>query len=663
MKNTVAWIVLLCGLLIGLVVLWQLPTASVESPTETRSPVVVAPPVVVDTLTVVEKTAESPKISTTQPPQFHWSSSDPRQTYRYQLDSQIRLNANVGKGNDAQWQLIPLTMQGTLNVRHFKSGAGEPIYVGFQLSELSVQHGDQKVPELAQLYGRFFVVALSPLGAFSRFHFPGYMSETEEQTALAESISPLQMVLSDSVTQAPAEWDSVESHASGSYTAHYHWSEPDTVHKRKVAYKQLKDSAGDLGQDMKLNAKILESNSKISLSPSGLSRITLQEQVIFAVQHGTFSEMKTQFTLEKTTAVQDAHLDIWQLPDDASDMLKRLAAMTTPTTGSSQVLESMRLDRLREKFAGVSVNALFDSLVASQDKDAWLAYGQQLTDYLRAYPESALELSRLLRTNLYDNEVTMTVIAALEQAGHLPAQQALLELINDPRAEASIQVAQATVSVGGILKPDPMLTQGLWQRVESRATEYDTALLALGRLSATLERNGATAEARTIQQHLAQLLQQSAAAGDSEKFYALLGLGNASNDAMFPIIEPYLHDDSSRIRDAAVQALRTFNDTNSYQALLNASTQETEEPVRRQAFESLTIRTEKQAPDSHTISTIAQHLPEELSNDIRADMIQFLGQHQNTHPEALTALQTQLQQETDREMLKTIYRALYQTAK
>jgi HEAT repeat protein len=291
-----------------------------------------------------------------------------------------------------------------------------------------------------------------------------------------------------------------------------------------------------------------------------------------------------------------------------------------------------------------------------------LTYGKQLADYLRAYPDTAMELSRLLRTNLYSSEVTMTVIAALEQAGHLPAQKALLELIADPRAEAHIQIAQATVSTGGILHPDPLLTEGLWQRVEMRATEHDTALLALGRLSSALDANGDTAAAGTIRTRLTQLLQQ-AEPGNFDQIYALLGLGNASNDEVYPIIAPYLEAEDSRVRGAAVQALRTFHDTASYQALLEVSTQDAEDRVRRQAFESLTIRSTKQSPDPDTITTIAQHLPAESSSQVRTEMIQFLGQHKNANPEALNALQSQLRQETDREMLKTIYRALYQATK
>jgi len=634
--------------------LWVVLAAKPSAPAPT------VPKVAANKSAAVAPTAKSDQIkqidAAALAPVFHWSAGARRHTYRYLSESAIKINTAV-TDQGAQWQEVPLTLQGTLNLRVFDQ-VDDSIYLGFQLAPLTVTHGGQDMPALAQLYGRFFLVKLSPQGRFLTFYFPAYLTAPEEQGALSELVSSAQIVL-PAPTPPPTEWDSEESHGSGDYTAHYRW-QAGQVHKQKRAYNRISEIANQAWNGLKLSGKVLDSKTEARLGQPWLESLSQQEHLVFTSEYGKLAEIVLKFTLQTVTAPLDGDLEIWQMPDDPRQVQARLLSMHTLPAGElsmSDYMREARLKQMREQLAGIDVGMLLEGLRLAPDDKRGNQYKQHLMDYLALHPEAALELASLMKQNLYSGSVTATLVNALQMAGSVPAQQALLALMDDPREEARTLVTQAVMAAGGVARPDPLLINGLWQRVENQAPAHSTALLALGRLGGALDEAGDAVSARDIRERLGAYLQQPERT-DGERVLALKSLVNTQSADIYPLVEPYLQAEQLDTRAAAHQALGGLDDPASHATLLNTLSQDPESRVRQSALMSLTQRPDQSS--AATVTAVAKQLPQETNEELRTGLIQFLGAHKQSDPSAVAALQQQLRQETDRNLLKEVYKALYQ---
>jgi hypothetical protein len=587
---------------------------------------------------------------------FQWPAGT-RQAYRYQLSTDVRVNTSMSRHN-AQWQEVPLRLDGVLNLRVFGAEEGR-IYLGFQLAPVAVIYGGQAVPLLQRLYGAVFMAAVSPQGEFLKFYFPAYMSAPEEQIPLSELVNMAQTVL-PAANPPPPRWDSEESHASGVYRASYRW-QGDSLEKQKTAYASVSTLTQSAWRGLRLEGKVLASKADIRLGGqhAWLESLALEEKAVFSSDQGTLAESAHQLALRRTAEPLEAGLEIWRLPASPAPAREYLAAMRTLPEGGGTAWETMRLERLRQTYAGTAAGDVLSELSQASNAEQRAAFGRKLQEYLQAYPDATSEVARQLRQTLYPKEITGAVVSVLENLGHLPAQQALLELLADARPEADYMAMQAAVGAGGIQQPDPALVDGLWRHVAEGGREYDTALLSLGRLSATLESVGDTATAQQIQEQLSAYLQQPGIS-ERDQTLALKSLANAANPETYPAIAPYLSAKDTGVRAAAHQVPREFSDATSREVLLNSLRHDEAALVRQTALDSLARRPDQGSPE--TIAGVAQALPLETDETLRAGMIRFLGRQQAMEPAATAALQQQLSQESSREMLKEVYKALYQPA-
>lgn len=586
---------------------------------------------------------------------FNWFSGERKQLYRYLVNNKIQINPSVTQEN-AVWQTLQLSMEGTLNVRLFDQ-IDDKVYLGFQLSPVVIRQAEKNISQLAGLYNQFFMVEVSPQGQFLAFYFPAYLTSAEEKAAVAELIYPAQTVLPiRSPSLPPMQWESAENHGSGHYTARYQWQTNEDIHKEKIAYSKISEITSQEWGGLKLKGKVEESQSKIKLGQNHfwLDSLIQKEHLIFSSEYGKLSDLVSQFDLQRFSGAYDIHLEIWKMSNDPRLVKKHLADMIVAPEGAANVFETMRLEKLREKYSGIQIDSLLDGLL--KGGNTLEQYSEQLHEYLKIYPESALILSQRLRQNLYPQEITAIVIDALAEADHLLAQKALLELIDDPREAARPQIIQAIMSAGNILHPETLLINGLWQRIESRAIEYDTTLLALGRLAGAMQQSGDIGGSQEILIRLNNYLQYPDRS-EHDTVLTLKSLKNSQNAEIYPIVKPFLDVEQTDIRAAAHQALGVLNDTESRTVLLQTFSQDAESQVRLSAFDSLMRRSDNNTIE--VVATVAQRLVQENNAELRRGMIQFLGTHKNIDASAITALQQQLPQETDRDMLKEIYKALY----
>ncbi|MEM7017865.1 MAG: HEAT repeat domain-containing protein [Pseudomonadota bacterium] len=588
---------------------------------------------------------------------FHWEIGE-RAQYDYQLDSQIKVNSAISQEN-IQWQQTHLQFRGILNMRVFER-PGESLYLGFQLSPLDVNMNGQTLSELSQLYSVFFMTEVSPQGQFKQYYFPAYLKNAEEQTPLSELVSLAQIVLPEKQPDMNV-WQAEEQHGTGLYKAAYQLQK-HSIHKQKVAYQKVSSLTRSAWRDVDLNIKVVDSEVEAELAPqqSWLNSISLRETLQFNLERNRLSDANYHLSIKRSPASINQNLLIHQLPDDPERVKAHLASMGTLDSDTGVTTwEAMRRQRLRERFANTNFEELLTQVIDAHNNDEDIsAYGRALSQYLKVHPEASQVLAEQLKQSDYNHAISATLINALGNAGHPEAQQALLDIASDERPQALVQVRQATVSAGSIVQPEGFLLDGLWQQVHNNAREYDTALLALGRLSNTLRGQGNEANAQTITQQLSDYLQQSTLSPRNQ-LLALKSLSNTDNDSIYPVVEPYLNAENIPVRAAAYQALSNFEDDQSRQVLLSGLNQDDSSVIRQTAFNAIRQRTDQDYPE--VIQQVAAQLPEETDGDLKMQLIHFLGQHKDADPSITPLLQQQLTlEQPSREVLKALYKAIYE---
>ena len=603
-----------------------------------------AKPIVKEEIEEIKEVKEVPFV-------FRWD-ANARQTYRYNLNVDIKINTEVA--DDAKnWQHIQLDLQGILNMRLFRQ-EGDLVHIGFQLSSLQITQGGQRIPIMETLYQTFFMASFTLEGKPVEFYLPNYM-QPAERIPLTEIINSVQIVLPPTDKIRPTEWKTEEIHGTGHYQASYSLQK-GIIHKQKIAYTKITPLTQKTS--FQLNGKVISSSWQATLSSkqAWLNSVTGEEKLKIATKHNKISEAIYRASLKISNDPQNPNLDIWQANNDPKKVIQALADMKTLQTDTAW--EQMKQLQLREKYAHFQLGNITSQLDKLNVDDVPLVdkidYINDLENYLSAYPEATTELVALLKTEVYSAATVSTLVHVLGIVGHTEAQQALATLMIEGSTTNKSVMEQAIITSGiSIQQPEALLVDALWQKVHDSSEHTGTTLLALGTSSYHLGENGDEYSATQVRDDLITFLQNDANTG---KTVVLKALANTGSTEIFEAIEPYLAAEKSRVRAAAHQVLGSFEDDTSRAILLDTIASDKSATVRKEALRAITKRIDKDEPE--VITSLGQTLAKEPDKRLRKEMVRFLGEH-SSNPEVETILQQQLKQEESRNIKKEIYRALH----
>jgi HEAT repeat protein len=603
------------------------------------------------TTPVNETVSPTTTVSTTLP-KFRWESGA-RQVYHYNLQTEIETNTNLlGDASSTNWQKVIAELKGTLNVRLFDKQA-KTLFVGFQLSPAHFSLSGQQVAALENsLYQTFFLVLFSLEGVPVHFYFPKTI-HASERNLVAEIVKSVQVITPPIQT---AQWTRSEENATGKYEAQYTWQAGKKIYKKKLNYLSVTSSATETedANDVSLTGHIINSDFQALLATqrSWLQAFSGTEKLEIRSQHGKVAKLALRISLRASYDPIDPSLAIWQANNDPKQVMLVFAGGKSPSSGA---WDQLRQQKLRDKFAHVRLSDLTEQIVAfnakAQSMGDMIPYLKELEDYLSAYPEAAAEIRNLLLQGGLSQRTTGMIINALEVVAHKEAQEALATIMLNH--DSKHVVRQAIAAAGGIKAPEQVLVETLWLVAQQQA-ESSTALLALGSASHHLAQLGNDYEAAQIRQGLVAYLQAETADSWAQHI-ALSALKNTKNTELFETVAPYLEAEDEQVRATAHSVLGNFDDVESFEQLIISVTQDEAVKVRQSALDAVFHREDK----DQAVEPIRQYLSKEPNQVVRRDMIRFLGDNKIDNPEVITTLEQQLRQETSREMIKEVYRALY----
>ncbi|EIJ43692.1 hypothetical protein BegalDRAFT_2859 [Beggiatoa alba B18LD] len=623
---------------------------------------VTASPSTIHSSTQTTNTAQTPDINIALL-QWRWHEGD-QQIYRYNSTFQVKNQSDMaGKTTET---VTTVVLEGLLNMRVFQR-TDQEISVGFQLSPLHFRIAEKSIASFEKLLGQFFIVVFSLEGKPIRFHFPQTIAENN-QPLVTELIQSVQAIIPTGIA---TQWQSLEQHNTGTYSAKYQ-RRVNEIEKHKTAYTELKalsQFSNFSSPEIEMNIEIEQSNIRFTPAKqqSWLATFHAEERLRFYASSSPKETMNVSshvLQLTLTDEKPDLQLAIWQANNDINQVIQ---AFNQQSGDVQDVLVDLELQQLRNRFAGVSFNDLTTDLVLAvlnqQATTVTMQHFYDLSDYLRAYPEKSGDvLTALQGQEAIPLEASALLIGALNMAGTSEGQTVLANIMTQIQDNHSPYILQAMATTAQVANPSETLVNALWQRAEQQDAIAGVALEVLGGTAKHLLEVGNIQAAEQITKQLTLHLNntQTATITPSETtppttLSLLRALGNSGHPDVFSIIVPYITSADAEARLLAYRSLRHAQDAESLKALINALSQETDVEARRQAVLTLTERQDS----TQAVNPICDLLAKEPEIDVRAEMLRFLGRHKADNPRVLNVLQQQLTRESSRDMKKAIYQAIY----
>ncbi len=593
--------------------------------------------------------------TTTTQNHFHWQIGT-KQTYRYQSNVNLKIDTSATLNQKAPtWQKINNKLSGILNMRIFDTKK-DRVRMGFQLSTVDFTINDQAIEEFTALLQTFFLVEMSLEGKPLNFHFPRYINPAN-QKFIKEIINNVQIILTKDVEKK--SWQTQEMSNMGFYQAHYQHQNNANIHKQKIDYLSINLQGQDNTELFNLRGEIKQTTftAQLAKQKSWLASLKGQEHIELYTQNGKLADIRTTIQLTASNDVQDPNLGIWLAVNNYDHILTMFADATDNVSLSKDVLEQLKQKGLRQQYANTDLSTLVSQMYEKFSKaksiktQEIVRYSNELEEYLTAYPDAALQMPELLDELNPSGKLSSYLIGALENAGTPQAQQALSTIAINFEPEAKERAIQATMSFNFIKVTEAGAVETLWKLADNEDSERSsTAILALG---SVVSNTPIPQQKEAISSEITQRLHQR-----GEDTATLLGaIGNSRDSSLLPDVEPYLNDADPYVRIEAVEALRHFDDSVSLQYIIDISTGDEYQTVRKSALYALRQRQEHEKIQA--VNPLSQYLPHESDAPLRATIIQFLGEHKSDNPVAIEALQQQLKQEKTRLMRKEVYNAIY----
>jgi hypothetical protein len=581
-----------------------------------------------------------------------------RQMYRVAIQSRVEMMA--AESGTSPTKGVDLEIEGTLNCRHLGEVEGVN-YVAFQWSPVEVRFGGRRSQTLEGLYSNVFVVMFCPFGSVLETIHPVFI-RPREKDSIKGLMSLLQVTIpSRTNRQEESNWCVEEKDAIGTYLAEYNVAAPGVLVKQKREYRRTeeekeaarKSGAGDV--DVQIEASSFQAVIKPGVS--WLDELTGGEVVRMTMPARVRSEVRSSVSLKRIDYRPNASLSIWNLTGDYKTICEKLVMMGYNDKLSPDAWEKVRLEQLRERYAGVSIFEMYNNLIdaiAGMEKHADTVPAlYALRDYLQAYPKYASEIPGIIKEKKLDDQQAGRLIHALELAGTPECQEQLVRIANDQDQQAN-QRLQSVVAMGGVDHPEAFMTKALLDLSERQDVDdrlRNTSILSYGMHGNALGASKTDEDRKAAQRIVEKLYARLQAADDEEKEILLLALDNTHRIDVEKI-QPYLESQSGRIRSAALRGLRHAPPSTAIPILEKAMTQDVSSDVRETAFETLL-----QFGDAGTASLVRERAPKEGSGVLKRKMIGFLGERRSD-PANAACLKSLLTVEQDSALQKAIKDAL-----
>ena len=580
----------------------------------------------------------------------------------------------------AQWQRIELSTHGELALKYYRHPLKTDVWqvAGF-LMELDYKING-KIPAYMDSLRYPFVFLMDERGQFSRFDFALGMQE-ESRQFIQSLLNSLQIVLSE---QASPAWRSDESDTLGDYTGEYRILSGGTslsVEKHKTAYRHSRflgmfqqqifpGLENRIDQSRYQASLLLQDSGALSVAKDWLQSLSGEEAVTFLANGHAHGKTSNQFKLERIQ--KDVH-DLF--PATFADVLAGLRGQQY--LNSKYYATDERLNQMGE---GLDLNGALDKYLELMKQLAQPNAGRLperfLVNYLRAHPQASFELvdalDRDTQRQRFDEKTQLILWRLLTEAGHIEAQQAVTQVLSDPRFQP-ITRYRALLYVSDFENPQTATAEALWhfyqettaaqqaQNLLNLEIDPDLAqqsagwrnmsLLAYGALGNTNKENADTRAAVTTQ--LQTYLHDTQNTADAQSV-ALQAIGNTANPALLKDVVPYLSATDEAVRISGYQALRQMPSADAALALTRQYASEASPKVRVKALETLAdMPTTGQA-----LNWARQNLPRVEEARGQAVLVNLLGSTLQTYPENAAALRQLLEKSQDNQVKMRIYRYL-----
>lgn len=503
--------------------------------------------------------------------------------------------------------------------------------------------------ERQQLTTPFYAV-LDRDCSFSSF---GFQASVEDD--IVNRLQGLLQALSLSVQHDPKKtsWVSKEHDAVGQYTARYSWrpERPRALEKRREAYLRTHAPPG-LGIKEPLVVNVVDSSTPVLLDDelAWLAKLESREHLqIRRSKGGVVADLQSTLTLERIT-------------DHAPALAQSFAQLRWRRTSASPLVAAARLPDPPDRLKSLPLPAALEEyavLIRSGEPSAPLKAADYLALYLRAQPQMAAELIKLIQARALPRELESTVFLGLELADTAEARAALISGLSE--AHASRNRARAAAALPDIREPNADTLQALSQSAREAVAESpdDTRLVrnAAGYAIGTLERRTRDTQPALAERARTELQTSLTRARDVQQQAAALdAIANSGHSSLLRDVRPHLASQEPLVRAHAIEAMGHMQ-PEANKDLFASLIQNEQDPKLRGAI-AATYAEQARRADQTTPKEVLDAAVEQLGREgdarVKGLLIELIGPACATYAYAQQSLGAQFQRETDPMLLKLI---------
>jgi len=527
------------------------------------------------------------------------------QSYRFSTVTDVHLELD---GQDASE--FRQVFAGTLLLRIFDV---DPEYarVGFQLESPRYEVAGQRDEALEERLSTPFFARFERTGMPISFDFPAWLPE-QEKTLMEEAIRTFQFRL-------PADWqpswNAEESHATGTYRAHYEVTQTSALDKQKTDYLHLAPNVGFPGDSP--SARVLESQARLWMSRNAWINAAVVREELEVTGSGLFVRTKFRSELTHQPTLESRKIALFDEHDPEGVRRKSWAKPAPERSAQAQSRIDHRLS------SADALDAILEQW--SEHETSRVRRLKELLTALDRMPSLVSAITSRVRAPKTTSKEAAMMIHALERSGTPEAQAALADLMADPELHFANRL-RSIVALGGVMGARDETVDALFEQSLERGSSADvdlsnTALLSLGSIATGLHDSD---PARSVQ--LVDELQDrlAAASNSNETGMVIKALGNAHDPDRSGVIEPYLDHHSEFVRGSAARAIGSLDDGGAADKLAEQLVAEESPRVRMAVADGLA---QVKTPTQWSVRIVAEQIRGEPQAATRRKMATYLGEN------------------------------------
>jgi len=514
-----------------------------------------------------------------------------------------------------------------------------------QLTDVDARYDDQ-IDARSDLLGAPFLVHLRPSGALRTFTFARGYPEALARI-IRGVVAPLAVALPSG---ADGPWAVADEGPDGLFEARYAVTRVDrgaasaTLHRTKVPAL--------LPYSTQIHRGRADAAIVVDLATGALESLELSEEMVTSSDNAFLGHHSGHLSATRVAVDPPA-----TLPATAAEAQ---AAITHESIARAQLYHVDR--HIAPRLEGLTVATIVPAFAAEVATNHAAGH-VLLVNYLRRDPASSPAVAAALAARPTDDADPVVVIgfAALAAAGHVEAQQTLVDALTAPSSTPRTR-ERALISIMDLAMPEPFVLDAVWATRTQLAARGPAAAFALslatnvyGALGDVKRDNPAITE--TV---LANLGATLAAARDRyAQVVALDALANVGDlERVAPLAAPYFASPDPSVRTAAFTTFRRMPGDAAFARFAERFAAEPDPAVRREATVVARDMADTQARNAWA-RALAQQTAE---RDVLIAAVRVLGDGIGTHAGNEDALRGLLASTRDREVRRAIYAFISPTA-